>query len=121
MLLDNVFPTVELPSRQLHRAFRHNVGQGRLRRSRLERWRPQQRAGALSSTTGLVTASATASSSRANVESRIDGSQDNDLIRRFQEEYGRTNAQLEGERKEWLEELERKQVPSSPEIALAMV
>lgn len=118
MLLGNVFPTVELPSSQLHRAFHHNVGQGRHRRSRLERWRPQQRAGAWSSTTA---ASATASSSRANVEGGIDGSQDNDLIRRFQEEYGRTNAQLEGERKEWLEELERKQVPSSPEIDLAMV
>ena len=32
--------------------------------------------------------------------------QETDLIRDFQEEYGRTNAQVEGEREQWQEVLE---------------
>ena len=101
---------VEPPSRTWYPAC-HHKGMDRRDNGRFEpsSSRPRERTGASTLTEASADAVAATGSSEqteSRAEDRIDETLANDLIKRFQEEYGRTNAQVKVERNMWLEELE---------------
>ena len=108
---DNGIQLIELPDRTRD-PVSHYQEMGGLHVGRPGLSSSQGRETAGSSSLSEVSANATAAAvfrkrTEGQAEDGIDGMEDRQLIRRLQEVYGRTNAQVEVERNMWQEELER--------------